>query len=312
MPEPAIALDQLTKRFDGFTAVDRLSLQVEAAEIFGLLGPNGSGKTTTVNMISGLSRPTSGGVRVLGRDVVADPRSVRRLLGVVPQETALYEELSAEANLQFHGDLFDVPPARLRQRIRELLDLVRLTDRRTARVATYSGGMKRRLALARALLHDPQLLYLDEPTLGVDVQSRRALWDHILELRATGKTVLITTNYLEEASALCDRVAILDHGHLVAVDTPTSLSRRYGDTVLDLVLDPRPAGSLLAELRQIHGVSRVTTEDGVVSITLADAPAATGDIVTLVSRQARVVSINQHQPDLEDVFLQLTGRELRD
>jgi daunorubicin resistance ABC transporter ATP-binding subunit len=312
MAEAVIALVEMTKRFKDFLAVDSLSLEVAPAEIFGLLGPNGSGKTTTLNVISGLSKPTSGRVRVLGHDVVADPRAVRWRLGVVPQETALYEELSADTNLRFHGDLFNVPGVVLRQRIDELLELVQLVDRRSDRVGSYSGGMKRRLALARALVHDPELLYLDEPTLGVDVQSRRALWDHILNLKARGKTVLITTNYLEEASALCDRIAILDHGRLVALDSPANLRRRYGDMVLDLVLEPQLPGAILDELRSIHGVTQVTASDGTLKVALADAPEATGHIVTLVTRHARVVRIDQHEPGLEEVFLQLTGRELRD
>jgi len=312
MPEPVIALVELTKRFKDFTAVDALSLEVAPAEIFGLLGPNGSGKTTTLNVISGLSKPTSGSVRVLGHDVVADPRAVRRLLGVVPQETALYEELSAEANLRFHADLFNVPRGVLRQRMDDLLDLVQLNDRRGDRVGSFSGGMKRRLALARALLHDPELLYLDEPTLGVDVQSRRALWDHILNLKARGKTVLITTNYLEEASALCDRIAILDHGRLVALDSPTNLRRRYGDMVLSMLVEPELSAAILDELRRIHGVTQVTAVDGSLKVALADAPEATGHVVTLVTRHARLLRIDQHEPGLEEVFLQLTGRELRD
>ncbi|MBJ7600470.1 ATP-binding cassette domain-containing protein [Candidatus Nephthysia bennettiae] len=312
MAEVAIRLVEMTKRFKGFTAVDRLSLEVRGGEIFGLLGPNGSGKTTTINVISGLSRPTSGSVSVLGRDVLADPRSVRRRLGSVPQETALYEELSAETNLRFHGQLFGVPRTVIEEQIDRLLDLVQLADRRRDRVSTYSGGMKRRLALVRAMLHDPELLYLDEPTLGVDVQSRRALWDYILGLKAGGKTILITTNYLEEASALCDRLAILDHGRLVALDTPAQLSRRYGDTVIELALEPAPTTGLIAELRAIHGVTEVSALDGTLKVTIAGAREAVGQVVTMVTKTSRLIGFDQHQPSLDEVFLQLTGRELRD
>ena len=195
----AVEIVHLVKRFGNFTAVDDLSLRVETGEIFGLLGPNGSGKTTTVNMLSGLSSPTSGQVRVMGYDLRTQTRQVRQVLGTVHQETALYEELSAWRNLDFHADLFGLPARQKHARIEKMLDLVQLSDRKDTRVSTFSGGMKRRLALARALLHDPQLIYLDEPTLGVDVQSRRALWDYILDLQKQGKTVFITTNYLEEA-----------------------------------------------------------------------------------------------------------------
>jgi ABC-2 type transport system ATP-binding protein len=312
MTKPAIELRDLTKRFGRFTAVDGLTLDVRRGEVFGLLGPNGSGKTTTVDMISGLSRPSSGSVRVLGHDMSRDPAAIRRLLGALPQETALYEELSAEANLRFHGDLFDVPRRDVDRRIGELRDLVQLGARRRDRAGAFSGGMKRRLALARALLHDPQLLYLDEPTLGVDVQSRRALWDHVLDLKAQGRTVLITTNYLEEATALCDRVAILDHGRLVALDTPRGLTRRFGDTVIDLVLDRAPSPELVERLRHVAGVSGVAASDGALKVTVTGEPAPTGSVVTIVTEAARLVGITQREPNLEEVFLALTGRELRD
>ena len=179
---PAIEVQNLCKSFGNFRAVDHLTLSVMQGEIFGLLGPNGSGKTTTINMISGLSVPTSGEVRVMGNDVRHNARQVHQILGSVPQETALYEELTAWANMDFHADLFGIPRKQKKERITKLLELVQLLDRKDSRVGTFSGGMKRRLALARAMLHDPQLIYLDEPTLGVDVQARRAIWDYILAL----------------------------------------------------------------------------------------------------------------------------------
>src|SRR3989442_8454001 len=229
---PAIEMIDLCKDFGSFRAVDHLSLTVQQGEIFGLVGPNGSGKTTTINMISGLSVPTSGQVRVMGYDVRREARQMRRLLGSIPQETALYEELTAWDNMDFHADLFGVPRKEKKERIVRLLELVQLLDRKASRVSTFSGGMKRRLAIARALLHEPSLVYLDEPTLGVDVQARRAIWDYCLSLRDQGKTVLITTNYLEEAQALCERLAIIDHGKLITVDTPDHLKQAYGGTIL--------------------------------------------------------------------------------
>jgi ABC-2 type transport system ATP-binding protein len=225
---PAIEMKELCKTFGKFQAIDHLSLTVNQGEIFGLLGPNGSGKTTTINMMSGLSVPTSGQVKVMGHDVHHAARQVRQILGSVPQETALYEELTAWVNMDFHADLFGIPRKEKKERITKLLELVQLLDRKHSRVNTFSGGMKRRLALGRALLHDPQLIYLDEPTLGVDVQARRAIWDYILSLRDQGKTILITTNYLEEAQALCGRLAIIDHGKLIVVDTPSHLKQIYG------------------------------------------------------------------------------------
>lgn len=311
-PPAAIELHELTKRFGDLVALDRLSLTVPAGEIFGLLGPNGSGKTTTINLVSGLSRPTSGSAHVLGHDVVADPRSVRRQLGVIPQETALYEDLSAEANLRFHADLFDVPKRELATRLDRLFGLVGLTDRRRDRVSTYSGGMKRRLALARALLHDPELLYLDEPTLGVDVQSRRAIWDYCLDLKKRGKTLLVTTNYLEEANELCDRIAILDQGRVIALDTPSALKRTYGDTVLELEMRTAPSEGLIERVRRVEGVGAIERDERVLTARISGRPEAMGDVVTLVARESPIVRIAQRQPGLDDVFLQLTGRGLRD
>lgn len=309
---PAIEIEKLTKRFGDFTAVDSLSLRVEAGEIFGLLGPNGSGKTTTINMVSGLSRPTSGAVRVLGYDVARDTRKVRAVLGVVPQETALYEELSAWDNLAFHAELYDVSKKERDQRIEAMLDLVQLTERRRSRVSTFSGGMRRRLALARALLHDPALLYLDEPTLGVDVQSRRAIWDYILAQKARGKTVLITTNYLEEANALCDRLAIIDGGKLVALDSPRALKRRYGDVIMDLSTAPALSPDVIQQISAVEGVGEVQVDGANLRLTIAGDEHAVGQVVTLVSQHAQVRTINEHEPNLDEVFLSLTGRALRD
>src|SRR5215470_12691557 len=252
---PAIEMIGLTKQFGTLKAVNHLSLEVEQGEVFGLLGPNGSGKTTTINMLSGLSVPSCGEVRVMGYEVRHQARAVRRLLGAVPQETALYEELSAWTNMEFHADLFDIPRQEKKERITTMLQLVQLLDRKDSRVATFSGGMKRRLALARALLHEPQLIYLDEPTLGVDIQARRAIWDYILSLRDQGKTVLITTNYLEEAQALCERLAIIDHGKLVALDTPDHLKHTYGGGVVEL--ETETSITVLDTLRALPGVREV-------------------------------------------------------
>jgi daunorubicin resistance ABC transporter ATP-binding subunit len=310
--EAAIDLSGVTKRFGSLTAVDGLSLQVERGEIHGLLGPNGSGKTTVINMISGLSKPTAGEVRVLGIDVVADPRVIRRSLGAVPQETALYEDLTAEANLRFHADLFDVPRRGLEERITSLLDLAQLTERRRSRVATFSGGMKRRLALVRAMLHDPELLYFDEPTLGVDVQSRRALWDRILALRDGGKTVLITTNYLEEASALCDRLAIIDRGRLVALDSPSNLRRSFGDTVLEMRITAALDEAAVRDVRALPGVLSAVATDGSLTVTVEGGTDVTGRVVTAVVGSTSLEHIQSREPSLEEVFLSLTGKEVRD
>jgi daunorubicin resistance ABC transporter ATP-binding subunit len=311
----ALELVGLTKCFGEITAVDNLSFRVKYGEIFGLLGPNGSGKTTTINMISGLSKPSSGAVKVLGYNIVQHTRAIYAVLGTVPQETALYEELSAWTNMSVHADLYGVPRSDRDKRISDMLKLVELYDRRHSRVSTFSGGMKRRLTLARALLHDPQLLYLDEPTLGVDVQSRRAIWDYILDLKKKeGKTVLLTTNYLEEANVLCDRIAIIDHGKLVALDTPVDLKRRYGNTILEIETILPPSEYLLEKLRIMKGISNVIHDDKVLKVVMTgdDASTTTGQLITLVTKEANLKTISQREPNLEEIFLSLTGSALRD
>lgn len=306
----AIEVKDLCKSFGTFRAVDHLSLEVRQGEIFGLLGPNGSGKTTTINMISGLSTPTSGEVHVLGFDVRRNARQVRQILGSVPQETALYEELSAWTNMDFHADLFGIPRKEKKVRITRLLELVQLLDRKDSRVGTFSGGMKRRLALARALLHDPQLLYLDEPTLGVDVQARRAIWDYILALRDQGKTVLITTNYLEEAQTLCERLAIIDHGKLIAVDTPEHLKQTYGGSVIE-VETAQPVANVAA-LRALAGVNDVKQEGTHLRLTVQGTSNIAAEVINILSQQGEIRDIAIREPNLDEIFLLLTGTALRD
>ena len=307
---PAIEITDLSKSFGKFQAVDHLTLTVQRGEIFGLLGPNGSGKTTTINMISGLSMPTSGEVHVLGHDVRKNARQVRQILGSVPQETALYEELTAWANMDFHADLFGIPRREKKGRITKLLELVQLLDRKDSRVSTFSGGMKRRLALARALLHDPQLIYLDEPTLGVDVQARRVIWDYILALRDQGKTVLITTNYLEEAQALCERIAIIDHGKLVAVDTPEHLKQTYGGSVIEL--ETEQPSKATDEIRALPGIKEVVQEGTHLKITTQGIHNTAPQIINIISQEGEIRDIAVREPNLDEIFLRLTGTALRD
>ena len=306
----AIEMIDLCKAFGKFQAVNHLSITVQRREIFGLLGPNGSGKTTTINMLSGLSFPTSGDVRVMGYDVRRYARKVRQLLGAVPQETALYEELTAWTNMDFHADLFGIPRKEKKERITSMLRLVQLLDRKDSPVRTFSGGMKRRLALARALLHDPQLIYLDEPTLGVDIQARRVIWDYILSLRDQGKTVLITTNYLEEAQAICDRLAIIDHGALVALDTPEHLKQTYGGSVVEIeTARPSPA---VEALQAIVGVKEVKQDGTRLTITTEGLHNVVPQIINFVSQGNELHDIAVREPTLDEIFLRLTGTALRD
>jgi len=307
---PAIEIVDLCKNFGSFKAVDHLSLTVRQGEIFGLLGPNGSGKTTTINMISGLTVPASGEVRVLGQDVRRNARKVRQILGAVPQETALYEELTAWANMDFHADIFGIPLKEKKERITKVLQLVQLLDRKDSRVGTFSGGMKRRLALGRALLHNPQLVYLDEPTLGVDVQARRVIWDYILSLRDQGKTVLITTNYLEEAQALCERVAIIDHGKLVAVDTPHHLKQTYGGSVIEV--ETTRLSKAIGELRALPGVQEVVQDGTRLKITTQGIHNIAPQVINVLSQEGEIKDIAIREPNLDEIFLRLTGTALRD
>lgn len=314
MTNTAVAFSDLRIEFPRrgkppLVALDSLNLEIERGQVFGLLGPNGSGKTTSVNLLCGLLRPTSGTVLCEGIDVRQDVTAVRTHLGVVPQETALYNDLTAEENLTFHARVYGVPKSQRAARINELLDLVGLVERRRDRVATYSGGMQRRLALARALLTRPSVVVLDEPTLGVDVQSRAALWERVRTIADDGGTVLLTTNYMEEAQALADNLAILYRGHLVATGTPDALREELGRTFVDLRTARRPHESVA----QLPGVLGVTWRDGVASIAADGNPVTIRGILDWAANEAPDSTLGGvRRPDLNDVFLHLTGKALRD
>jgi ABC-2 type transport system ATP-binding protein len=303
----AIVIRNVVKAYDEVIALADLSLTVRRGEVLGILGPNGCGKTTTINLLCGLTRPTAGSITVFGHDVVKHPESVRPLLGMVSQETALYDDLDARTNLMFHAELYRVPRRDRMRRIDESLELVGLRDRQHDRVGTFSGGMKRRVAIVRALLHNPLLIYLDEPTLGVDVPARRAIWNHILALRGQGKTVLLTTNYLEEASELCDRIAIMHEGRIVAIDTPDELRRMFGSTIVEIGVDQRPSADMLAQMRKAPGVVAVTTSDTRVDVAYAHGLADPATILNLLTRERELTSLTERHPTLDEVFLHLTG-----
>jgi ABC-2 type transport system ATP-binding protein len=272
-------------------------------------------------LISGISKPTSGTIRILGYDVLHETKSIYAVLGTVPQETALYEELDAWTNMSLQSDLYGISRSKRDKSITDMLKLVELSDRKNSRVSTFSGGMKRRLALARALLHEPKLLYLDEPTLGVDVQSRRAIWNYILDLKKNGKTVILTTNYLQEANALCDRIAIVDKGKLVVLDTPSNLKNRYGDTIIDIETTHILSQSLLQKIRLLNGVSKVIQNEHRIKVAVSgDASddsdenngSTTGCLIMLITQESNLKKILQRDPSLEEIFLSLTGSGLRD
>jgi ABC-2 type transport system ATP-binding protein len=228
-----IEIEGLTKRYHDVTAIDDLNLVIPSGELFGLLGPNGSGKTTTINCLSGLVKPTKGKMRVAGFDVETETQKVRQLLGVSPQETALYSHLSGRENIELFGSLYSIPKTQLKQNIDYVIEKVGLAEEAKRRVAKYSGGMKRRVNLAMALVQDPKIVFLDEPTVTMDPQSRRATWDFIRELRTKGKTIILTTHYMEEAEELCDRVGIIDHGKLIELGSPAELKSKHAAKTLE-------------------------------------------------------------------------------
>ncbi len=297
----------LTRQFKSLVAVDHVSFAVHPGEVFGFLGPNGAGKTTTVRMLSTLSRPTAGGARVAGFDTVRDQPSVRRNIGIIFQDPSLDDRLTAYENLRFHCLLYKVPAAETRDRIRQALEWMQLEDRARDLVRTFSGGMKRRLEIGRGLLHSPRVLFLDEPTLGLDPQTRARIWDRLLELRRTQQvTLFLTTHYMDEAEN-CDRIAIIDHGRIIALDTPRALKERVGGDVIRLATADDPAAA--RELASRYQFA-VTAEPGGLRFEVRDGPAFVPGLVRELAVPVRSVSI--HPPTLEDVFLKLTGREIRD
>ena len=314
-----LEVDALKKSYGALVAVNGVSLHAAAGETIGLLGPNGAGKTTTVSMIAGLVRPDSGSVRIEGRTLAGDTDPNKRRIGLVPQDLALFDELTAQANLQLFAALYDLDGAAAKRAIGEALELVGLADRTNDRVKNYSGGMKRRLNLAAALLHDPQILLLDEPTVGVDPQSRNAIFDNLEVLKQRGKTLVYTTHYMEEAERLCDRVIIIDHGKVVADDTLQGLYRLLPVTnLLAVELDDTRDGDgndglRLNELQALPGVRSAKLEAGTLRVGVEDLATETPRILQwLVERGHLYHHVASERADLETVFLTLTGRSLRD
>jgi ABC-2 type transport system ATP-binding protein len=309
-----LEVNNLRKQYGTLIAVDRVSFKIGMGETLGLLGPNGAGKTTTVSMIAGLLRPDDGEVLLEGQPLRGDTDPAKRKLGLVPQDLALYEELSAQDNLRFFGALYDLDGAPLEQAIRSSLELVGLADRARNKVRVFSGGMKRRLNLAAALLHDPQVLLLDEPTVGVDPQSRHAIFDNLETLKKRGKTILYTTHYMEEAERLCDRIVIIDHGRVIADDTLGQLYRRLpAANRLVVELESPGDGEWVGELRALSGVETVELRDSVLSVALKDLSAGAPRVLGWLSENGRPYHhVVSERADLETVFLSLTGRSLRD
>jgi ABC-2 type transport system ATP-binding protein len=302
-----IEVDRLTRTFGQVDAVGGVSFEVGAGEVFGFLGPNGAGKTTTINMLCTLLRPTAGRAQVNGFDVNRQRSDVRRSIGLVFQQTTLDEQLTAEQNMRFHGYAYGVPRDVRERRTRELLGLVELWDRRASRVRTFSGGMKRRLEIARGLLHHPRVLFLDEPTLGLDPQTRRRVWEHLDELRARERlTIFLTTHYLDEAEQ-ADRIAIIDHGRIAALDTPARLKSAVGGDLVTIATSNGPRAA--DEIRARYGLAPAVADD-TVSFQVPAGEAFLPDFVRSFSQPMESVALRR--PTLDDVFLHLTGREIRD
>ena len=310
----AIEVDHLTKKFGDLVAVNEISFDVQEGEIFGLLGPNGAGKTTLIRMMTTLTPPTSGTARIAGHDITKDPDGVRTALGVIPQAMTSDPELTADENMLIHAKLYGVPASKRDQLITELLESVDLLKFRSALVRTFSGGMRRRLEIARGLVHSPKILFLDEPTTGLDPVSRTNVWEMIRGLRDKDKlTILLTTHYMDEADKLCERIAIVDHGKLAALDTPTRLKDSVpGTDTVEVEFEHAPP-DWIEQLAKLTHAADVKQRDGVVHIASHDGPSTVAALMDLSRAQKVTVKrVTVESTTLDDVFLHYTGRELRD
>lgn len=308
-----IKTDKLTKRFGSLVAVDQVSFTVEEGEIFGFLGPNGAGKTTTINMLTTLLNPTDGYAEVGGLDVKKQDGKVREIVGLVPQDITVDDDLTGAENMMLHARLYHVPKDIARERIKEALSLVGLTDAAKRRVETYSGGMRKRLELAEGLTHYPKVLFLDEPTLGLDVQTRVVMWDYIKKLRDKHKiTIFLTTHYMEEADVLCDRIAIIDQGKIVALDTPQNLKDSLGGDIIELEFDG-VAGSQIETLKAMSLVKDVKKVGKAYIIKVPKGEKALPQIIeNLLKMKLRISKVSLVKPSLDQVYLEYTGRSLRE
>ena len=313
MESPIIIVDNLHKNFDEIEAVRGVSFQIARGEIFGLLGPNGAGKTTTISMLTGLLESTSGSVRMNGEEMSSKSNALKAKIGFVPQELALYPTLSAADNLNFFGRIYGMRGKVLKARVAEVLDIVGLTNRAKDRIATYSGGMKRRINIAAGLLHQPEILFLDEPTVGVDPQSRNAIFESVEALNKAGMTILYTTHYMEEAERLCNRIAIVDHGKVIALDTPISLIRNMGGGLLKVGLVNGKLEAVKQQATQLLSVKDIQTFDNQLIIRTTQVQEALVNLLEISNKlDANVTSLEILEPNLETVFIHLTGSKLRD
>lgn len=301
-----IETKSLTKKFKELTAVNNLNLRIKEGEIFGLLGPNGAGKTTTLLMLTTLLPPTSGTALINNHDILKKPHDVRKSIGIVFQDPSSDEILTGYENLKLHGWLYDMPDKLREERIKDVLELVDLTSRKNDRVKKYSGGMRRRLELARGLMHHPKILFLDEPTLGLDPQTRGAIWKYIQKLAKEEKiTIVMTTHYMDEADKLCDRLAIIDHGRIVVLGSPKELKGELGGDIVQLKSDKLD----VEKLKKLPYVKKISSHKDGVSLTIENASTHLQELLNFVGK---VESVEVHSPTLDDLFLHYTGRKMRE
>jgi ABC-2 type transport system ATP-binding protein len=310
--QTAVRVENLHKYFGAVQAVKGASFEIRAGEIFSLLGPNGAGKSTTISMLSCLLKPTSGEAYVMGHAIQDDPQAVKASLGVVPQEIALYPDLTARENLNFWGKMYGQRGKALAQRVDEVLDVIGLADRQNDKVETFSGGMKRRVNIGVALLHKPDLIIMDEPTVGIDPQSRRHILDNVKQLNQQGMTVLYTTHYMEEAQELSNHIAIMDRGEVIANGTHDELVEIVGELDrIDLITNT-PTDQIFETWKRVAGVQKITSENGTLTLLAKDSNQVLPELFqAAAAADVRITSVDIQEPNLEAVFLHLTGRALR-
>ena len=311
----SIETKSLTKSFGDLVAVNDISFSVEKGEIFGFLGPNGAGKSTTMMIFTTLLKPTNGNALVGGFDVLKNPKQVRENIGFVQQETTVDEYLSGRENLLLQAKLNHIPKNEINQRIDEVLDLIELSDKQDEAVVTYSGGMRKRLDIAGGLLHHPRVLFLDEPTVGLDIQTRRKIWQYIKKIHTQfDMTIFLTTHYMEEADSLCDRIGIIDHGKIQVIDTPKNMKNDLGNEIVSLVIESNSNyDSFLLELKEIEFIKKINEDDSKLTLFTSNGTEVIPQIFQISSELGiKIKSISLTQPTLDDVFISYTGHEIRD
>jgi ABC-2 type transport system ATP-binding protein len=310
----SIETKSLTKSFGDVTAVDDVSFSVEKGEIFGFLGPNGAGKSTTIMILTTLLKSTSGQALISGFDVMTNAKQVRENIGYVQQETTVDEYLTGRENLLLQAKLNHIPKNEINKRIDEILELIELSDKQDETVVTYSGGMRKRLDIAGGLLHRPKVLFLDEPTVGLDIQTRRKIWQYIKKIHEEFEmTIFLTTHYMEEADQLCDRIGIIDNGKIQVIDTPENMKKAMGNEVISIVLEGENHDSFLSELKKIEFVTKINEDGSKLTLFASNGTEVIPKIFQISSElEIKITSISLTQPTLDDVFISYTGHEIRD